>query len=304
MKRVNCIGILLIIASAAAQLNAQSHPFPPAPIFSQLLSNVQLRDNGEFRPLRTYAYFMKGDKGTLKVLKDGSEIAEFKFGIEPSILPKYTLDYFELISGKNDVLGLILKESGKYELAYYANGEKFHSFPFELEISTGGDPYKPKKQMKLNGPWNNYAYLYKTSRESHGKWEFRIFVRSEDGEYQQSKGQVIVTRDKDKKIVAVGSSGFRNEARWRRQELVLEKPGIKNPKGEYYNNTDLLANTDKFEDGSYTAAFNIDGKPYGTYKFSVRSGEIQPQGNQIRESTDPSLFIEGGGMEFFMIKTQ
>ncbi len=238
----------------------------------------------------------------MKVLKDGTEIAEFEFRVEPSIAPKFTLDDFELTSGKNDPLGLILKEPGRYELAYYANGAKFYSFPCELEISSGSDPYKPQKLTRLNGPWNKYAYLYKTSSESHGKWEFRVFVRSDDGSLQQSKGQVLLTRDSDKKLVAVGFSAFCKEARWTKQELVLEKPGVKNPQGEYYNNTGLLANSDKFEDGTYTASLNIDGKLYGIYKFAVKAGNIQLQGQQIREATDPTIFIEGGRQEIWLPK--
>lgn len=302
MKIISALFVVFLSLGFALHTSAQTDPFPPAPSFSGLLSTVHIKKSGEYKPLKTLAYFMSADKGVLKVSKDGSEIAAFKFRVDPSVAPKFTLDGFEIVSGKNDIFGLVLKEPGKYELGYYAKGAKFYSFPFELEINSGNDPYKPQKLMRLNGPWNKYAYLYRTSTESHGKWEFRIFIRSEDGSLQQSKGQVLVTRDRDKKLVAVGFSPFRREAGWTRQELVLEKPGIKNPQGEYYNNTDFLANSDKFEDGSYTANFNMDGKPYGTYKFTVKGGNIQPQGQQIRESTDPTIFIEGGGQEFWLPK--
>ncbi len=301
MNKIIKVSVLFSILLFGTQIFGQTNP-KPAPVFSDLLSNVHLRDKGQFKPASIYAYFLSGEKGQLKVLHNGKEIAEFSFRIEPYTVPKYTIDGFELVKGKNDSLGLMLKEAGKYELAYYSGGTKFYSFPFELIIKSSGDPYKPKKLMLLNGAWNNYAFLRKTSNESHGKWEFRVFMRSDDGSYQQTKGQVLMVRDKDKKVVAVGSSGFRREGRWTRQDMTLQKPGKKNPKGEYYSNQDFYANRDKLEDGAYTLNFNTDGKLYGAYKFMVKNGDIQVQGRQIRESTDPLSFIEGGGREFWMKK--
>jgi len=300
MNKIIKTSVLLSILLFTTQIFGQATP-NPAPIFSELLSSVYLRSNGQLKPPRFYAYFLKGDKGKMKVLYNGSEIAEFSFSIEPYTAPKYTIDDFNLVSGKNDVLGLKLKEAGKYELEYYASGAKFYSFPFELVVGKS-DPYKPKKLRLLNGAWNKYAYLHKTNNESHGKWEFRIFMRSDDGSLQQTKGQVLLIRDKDKKVVAVGGSGFRREAAWKRQDLTLQKPGKVNAKGEYYGNQDFFANREKLNEGGYTLNFQINGKPYGIYRFTVKSGEIQMQGNQIRESTDPIHFIEGGGREIWLEK--
>ncbi|NNE98575.1 MAG: hypothetical protein HKN25_06110 [Pyrinomonadaceae bacterium] len=300
MKKTLQISVSLVVLSLAMQTAAQEK-YSPAPVFSDLLSNVYLRSNGQFKPSSIYAYFLSGDKGQLKVIRDGSEIAEFSFRIEPYTAPKYTIDGYELVKGKNDSLGLMLKEPGNYKLEYYAGGVKFYSFAFELVVGKT-DPYQPKKLMFLNGPWNDYAYLYKTNNESHGKWEFRVFMRSDDGSLQQTKGQVLLIRDKDKKVVAVGSSAFRREAAWRRQDLTLQKPGKKNARGEYYSNQDFYANREKLADGSYTLEFKTDGKLYGAYKFVVNAGKVQMQGNQVRKSTDPLNFIEGGGREIWMKK--
>ena len=80
----------------------------------------------------------------MKVLLNGSEIAEFSFRSDIYTVPKYEIDGFELIKGKNDALGFKLKQSGKYELAYYIGGVKFYSFPFDLKVGAA-DPYSPKK---------------------------------------------------------------------------------------------------------------------------------------------------------------
>lgn len=274
----------------------------PAPVFEDLLSTVGLRDNGIFKLNSMYAYFMKADKGRIVVLRDGQEVAEFSFRCDVYKIPRYEILGYELVKGKNNDLGLVLDQPGRYELAFYTGEKKFYSFDFDLAIKTGGDVYNPTKLRLLNGDWSQYASLSKSSKEAHGKWEFKIFVRSDDGSLKQSKGQVRFTRDADKKLVAVGMSSYRREPSWTKQTMVLKKPGKKNANGEYYSNTDLLANSEPLKDGSYTLKFLQDGKVYGFYKFSVSGGVIQPQGRQIRGS-DPLHFIEGGGKTHWIPKS-
>ncbi len=63
MKTISAFIALSLVIGIASHTAAQSAIVPPAPIFSELLSIVHLRDNGQFKPLRTYAYFMSADKG-------------------------------------------------------------------------------------------------------------------------------------------------------------------------------------------------------------------------------------------------
>ena len=189
MNKLIKMSLLFLIFAFGTKVFGQATP-NPAPVFSDLLSNVYLRSNGQMKPIRTYAYFLPGDKGQLKVLRGGSEIAEFSFRISPFTAPKYTIDGYDLVKGKNNSLGLMINEPGNYELEYYANGAKFYSFPFEVVIKNSGDPYKPKKIRLLNGAWNNYAYLHKTKMDP-AKWEFRVFLRNETGDYKQTKTQVL-----------------------------------------------------------------------------------------------------------------
>lgn len=52
----------------------------------------------------------------------------------------------------------------------------------------------------------------------------------------------------------------------------------------------------------------IDGKPYGEYPFAVKSGLIQFQGKQVRETTDPMVYIvdylSGGRYSSWWIKRE
>ena len=60
------------------------------------------------------------------------------------------------------------------------------------------------------------------------------------------------------------------------------------------------------EEGKYTVRLTLDGKQYGEYPFVVKNGRIQFQGKQIREGTDPLLYItdylSGGRYSSWWIK--
>jgi hypothetical protein len=45
------------------------------------------------------------------------------------------------------------------------------------------------------------------------------------------------------------------------------------------------------EDGNYSVRLSIDGKPYGTYPFTVKDHSLQLQGRQRREDTDPLEYL-------------
>lgn len=304
MKKIIFAGILLLLFTFSFQIFSQENPkFNPAPVYSDLLSTITVEQDGRFKPRSMFAFFMQGEKGILKILHEGQEFAEYKFISSIYSGPKFELDGFDLVKGKNDVLGLKLNKPGKYELQYFIEGKKFYKFPFELVINSNKDPYNPKKTLLINGAWNNYAYLYKTSNESHGKWQFKVFTRSDDGSYKQTKSYLRIVNNQTKQVVAISRNNFRREGRWKLQTLELKKPGKLNKKiNEYYDNKDIYANKDKFVDGNYTLNFYMDNKLYGSYKFMVKNGEIQLQGRQVRSSTDSTKFIEGGGREFWMKK--
>lgn len=292
-----CLALLFFCLAPAPALAQE-----PAPVFDDLLGAVQLRDNGLFKPHSIYAYFMPADKGRMVVLKDGAEVAEFSWRCSVYTAPKFEIEGWELVKGKNHDLGFVMDQAGQYELAFFTAGKKFYSFPFTLRLLGGNDPYQSKKVRLMDGDWSQFAFLSKTSPEGHGKWKFGIYVRSEDGSLQQSKGQVRLVRLADNKVVAVGSSNYRREASWTKQSMELQKPGKKNDKNEYYSNQTLYANKEPLQDGDYLLKYLQDGKVYGSYKFSVAGGKPQDQGRQVRGS-DPLRFLEGGGKTTWIPKS-
>ena len=299
MKKTVITGAMLLIIMLQMQVIAQNaHPFPPSPIHSTVMQSFWIGEDGRFKLNGGYGYFFTHKKGSIKVLLDGAEIAEYSFRVSPSSLPMYEYDGLEIISGKNNSLGLYLKNSGNYELAFYMGEKKFYSYPFSLNLKASSDPYSLKKTVIANGDWNDYAYFYQNNRSN--RLTFNVFFRSETGSTQPSRGKVIVRRDRDKKVVAFYQTRFRREVWWKKQSFILNSSGRLNSKGDYFDTREWDSSKDKFADGNYTVTLEVSSKPHGTYKFSVKGGKIQHQGRQVRGKTEPNRFIEGGRTQFWV----
>jgi hypothetical protein len=89
--------------------------------------------------------------------------------------------------------------------------------------------------------------------------------------------------------------------RWLKADLFF-RPSGGNPNA-YLKAGDLLR-----EDGRYSIRLTINNKLYGTYPFVVKNGRIELQGKQIRETTDPMVYIvdylSGGRYTSWWIKRE
>ena len=89
---------------------------------------------------------------------------------------------------------------------------------------------------------------------------------------------------RDGRVVAENSGSLRLEPRWLKADLHFRPAGA--DQNAYFKGGDLLR-----EDGRYSVRLNINSKPYGEYPFVVKGGRIEFQGKQIREKTDPMIYI-------------
>ncbi len=106
---------------------------------------------------------------------------------------------------------------------------------------------------------------------------------------------------RDGHVLAADTGSLRLEPRWLKAQLNFHPAG--GDTNTYFRAGDLLR-----EDGRYSIRLTIDKKPYGEYPFVVKSGRIELQGKQIRESTDPMVYIvdylSGGRYTSWWIKRQ
>ena len=106
---------------------------------------------------------------------------------------------------------------------------------------------------------------------------------------------------RDGRVIASDSGNLRLEPRWLQAKLFFHPAG--GDKNAHLKGGDLLR-----EDGRYSVRLNINSKPYGEYPFVVKGGRIELQGKQIREKTDPMVYIvdylSGGRYTSWWIKRE
>jgi hypothetical protein len=95
---------------------------------------------------------------------------------------------------------------------------------------------------------------------------------------------VKLVNTRDGRVLAADSGSLRLEPRWLKLSLNFKPAG--GVPNAYFKGGDLLR-----EDGRYSIRLTIDNKPYGEYPFVIKGGRIELQGKQIREKTDPTVYI-------------
>jgi hypothetical protein len=106
---------------------------------------------------------------------------------------------------------------------------------------------------------------------------------------------------RDGRVIASDSGSLQLEPRWLEAKLLFRPAG--GEPNAYFKAGDLLR-----EDGRYSVRLNVNNKPYGEYPFVVKGGCIELQGKQIREKTDPMVYIvdylSGGRYTSWWIRRQ
>ncbi len=93
-----------------------------------------------------------------------------------------------------------------------------------------------------------------------------------------------IVRMQDNRVLATDAGTLRLTPQWQQADLLFKSMG--GDQNSFFKAEEVLST-----DGLYRVSVSIDGKPHGTYSFTVQGGKIQMQGRQIREGTDPQLFL-------------
>ncbi|HET8671934.1 MAG TPA: hypothetical protein VFM05_15345, partial [Candidatus Saccharimonadales bacterium] len=149
------------------------------------------------------------------------------------------------------------------------------------------DPYQPAgDRYFIEGPWNEYGNIFYQRNDPQSSLRFTTWVQDKAG--HQTKTPVPydlkLVSLRDGRVLATHTGTLRLEPRWLKADFLL-KPADGDPNA-YFKAGDLLR-----EDGRYSFRLNINNKPYGEYPFVVKGGRIELQGKQIKESTDPMVYI-------------
>lgn len=282
---------------------------PPALLYSDLLNALQssaiwreglLQINGEIRALflpdyatneSIYSYNPDSGAKLAHVLKktDGS-VADMQFYRGQ----KHQAPYWKLHPGDIPEEPLA---AGDYVMEWYLEGDQFYRFPLSVEVAESDDAYNPEVRYFINGPWSDYVYLYIPNETSTPM--FSIWLRDKaasPGDWKEHQLNISVKRGGQEIAYWPNPNGGAHPVDlkpwWERLDMALDDPG-----NEVFYARDL-------KDGSYTVTVTLDEATYGEYAFSVKGGAIQHQERQVRESTNPLEYIEGGPERFFMKRKQ
>jgi hypothetical protein len=307
-----------LVASNVYVSSAQPASFPPSIMYSTLLNGVQVHPTqGTFRLYHLQAVFLPEiasndvymyspeNGGTLTSnLKraDGSTVAEIVWYAEKLRAPYYLMSSYKLRlpGGAWDADPQFkLTAAGDYVVEFLLDGKIFYKYAFTLEALGSGDPYNPQTLFRLKGAWNDYAYLLYADADVKKPLMFKVWLRNSGSEKRQDVKVTGSLKHGGKEIAKFGEFplNYSLSADWVRYEMTFGQF-----KDTQFNNKlwhSSLKTEELLKNGKYEVVMEMDGKHYGTWEFSVKNGQIEHQGRQLRASTDPLDFIEGGKDAFW-----
>ena len=174
--------------------------------------------------------------------------------------------------------------AGSYLLEFAIDDKPFYRFPFTIVVMKSDDVYEPAgNRYFIEGAWNEYGNIYFQRNDPKSPLTFTILVQDKAG--HQNKNPVPydlkLINSGDGRVLASEAGKLRLESRWGKAALFF-----RHADGAYFKAGDLLN-----QDGRHSIRLTINNKPYGEYPFVVKGGRIQLQGKQVRENTDPMVYI-------------
>jgi hypothetical protein len=195
----------------------------------------------------------------------------------------WEMSRYKIVGGYEAVKPLA---AGNYVLEFAADNQPFYQFPFSVRSVRNEDPYEaPGDRYFVDGAWSDFGNLYFQRNDPKSSLTFTTWVqeRSARPAKRSTPYEIRLIRAQDGAVLGDDSGTLRMKPRWLRATLYFRPVGDKT---SYLKAADLLE-----RDGAYRIQLSIDGKPHGQYPFTVKGGQIQLQGRQVREKTDPMNYI-------------
>ncbi len=291
--------------SDGAPVQETVQKMPPGILFSTILSNVNVNAKDGWLKLgnQIQNVFMP-DGSTGKVVLSKANDSEFShwdwkldgFGLKPP----YKLFGFKMALKPDGsmfpVRDLKLTAAGNYTLDFYLADKKFYTFPFSISTLEPADPFDGETMYFSDGAWSDWGYLSYREADPENNLYWKIWLREKSFKTPDHKVKIEIIRDADKKVICQNRDDATNrfQHNWVRYEFDMINPPAKTSGGGYFKAKDLLA-----VDGGYTLKMTMDGKEYGTWKFSVIGGKPNYSGRTERGKADPLTFVEGGKDAFW-----
>ncbi len=285
--------IALFIVAIAGPLRAEEDSPPPAIVMASLLDAISLdSDEGNLGLNTVTTVFMPEGSKMVTVVTDneGTMLNQYtwKGGKDDGVFRDYRLS----TSSHGNPNSFKLTEEGEYVLVFAVDGEAIHTLPFSVDVGKSSSLYKPGTVYRMDGPWEDYGYLSFKNDDDDEALQFSLWLRTK-GKTKNGTADAVA------KVELKGPRGELGEA----EENVQLKATWSEFTFEFGREGDTVSGEDMTDvDGDYSVEIEIDGKDYATFEFSVDGGEIAMQGRQVREGTDPTVYIEGGGSAWWALR--
>ena len=176
--------------------------------------------------------------------------------------------------------------AGSYLLEFAAEEQPFYRFPFSVRSVRNEDPYEaPGDRYFIDGAWRDYGNLYYQRNDPKSSLTFTTWVQDQAARQGRRSVpyEIRLIRAQDGTVLGEDSGTLRLEPRWLRATLYFRPAGDKNA---FLKAADVLD-----RDGAYRILLSVEGRARGEYPFSVKSGRIELRGRQLREKTEPMVYI-------------
>jgi len=213
----------------------------------------------------------------------------------------WELNRYKVLGGYEAVKPLA---AGNYLLEFAIDDKPFYRFPFSVVVIKSDDPYAAEgNRYFIEGAWNEYGNIYYQRNDPQSSLTFTTWIQDKVGHQNKNSVpyEVKLVNARDGRVLGVNDGTLRLEPRWLKADLYFRPSG--GDPNAYLKAGDLLR-----EDGRYSVRLTINSKLYGAYPFVVKAGRIELQGRQIRENTDPMVYIvdylSGGRYTSWWIKRE
>lgn len=184
-------------------------------------------------------------------------------------------------------------QAGKYALTWKIDGAPMWQLPFEVSTQGAASAYD-QPNTYLEGPWQEWAYIYVPNGNLSQNPTFNFFLRDKEakpGNWVEKNITLEVKRD-GTLVAQYGKNGATRQMAkpwWEAFEFALRTP----------DDSGFVAASDIVAEGQYTVTLLNNGEVFAKYSYEA-NGAIPFTGRQDRENADPMTYLEGAQDRFYV----
>lgn len=184
-----------------------------------------------------------------------------------------------------------LTQEGKYKIDFFAGGQHFYTFDFNVAKKVNTDPYATSAALWYStGPWEKWAYVtpQTTGNFIFGFYMMHTELKPDPNDARKTSKKVIWNPElmQNGKTISVPSkqTATVKQGEWEDFSCSMKLVGAK----DYLKIADL-------KDGSYTMKVTVEGEAAPRlYDFKMAGGAIVQSDKQDRaKNKDPKTLVEG-----------